>query len=134
MNIALTMDRKKNKQKFLSIKDWMTLIILTLIGMNMNELSYNNTFSVLLQSSLLGMIFVFFRNRPSMFIVAYILLSILPTKMYGGFYVESGTSYYTLNSTISIFFLLVFVGYEFIVKNRKMEYVLMTLFLLGKIR
>lgn len=130
MNMALRMNKKTNKQAFISIKDWITIIALALIGMNMNELSYNNTISILLQGSLLGVIFVIYRNRPSMFVVAYLLLSILPVKMYGGFIVESGASYYTLNSTISTFFLLVFVGYEFIVKKRKIKYVIMPLLFL----
>lgn len=98
--------------------------------MNMNAISYNHLFSIFIQVVLLSTVFVLFRSRPAMFLVAYILLSILPMKMYGGFLVDSETSFYALNSLISLLFLCIFVGYDFFVNKRNFKSVFIPIFLI----
>lgn len=108
----------KRGQSFLSINDWLALIMLALIGVNLNQIPYNNTFSILIQAFLLGSVFVLYRKRPAMIIVAYIFLTILPLRLYGGFS-ETGQGIYTLNPKICIAFAIFFLIYELVVMKRK---------------
>lgn len=108
----------KRGQSFLTINDWLALIILALIGVNLNQIPYNNTFSILIQAFLLGSVFILYRKRPAMIIVAYIFLTILPLRLYGGFS-ETGQGIYTLNPKICIAFAIFFLIYEMVVNKRK---------------
>ncbi len=108
----------KQGESFLETKDWVAMIALALIGANLNQLPYNNTFSILIQAFLLGLIFLLYRKRPAMIIVAYIFLTILPLRLYAGFS-ETGQGIYTLNPKICIAFAVFFMLYELIFMKRK---------------
>lgn len=108
----------KRGNSFLDAKDWVALIILALIGVNLNQLPYNNTFSILVQVSLLGLVFLLYRKRPVMIIVAYIFLTILPLRLYAGFS-ETGQGVYTLNPKICIAFAVFFMIYELVIMKRQ---------------
>lgn len=108
----------KRGPSFLTINDWLALILLALIGVNLNRIPYNNTFSILIQAFLLGAIFLLYRKRPAMIIVAYIFLTILPLRLYGGFS-ETEKGIYTLNPKICIAFAVFFMIYELVIMKRK---------------
>lgn len=115
-----TMDAMENRQDntFISRSKWLVILVLALIGTYWNHLSYNNALSFLMQTVLLGMIFVVYSKQPVMLIVAYILLNILPTRMYGGF-TESAHLYYALNPKISIASALLFFALGMFISRHK---------------
>lgn len=126
MNYAVeTIDANSGRSQFMPSHDWMAIIALALLGATINSLSYSNSRSILLQTALLGGIFVIYRSRPVMMIVAYIFLNILPSRMFGG-YMESSPLFYTLNSRICIVFALIFFAYGLIILKRSYKIELVT--------
>jgi len=108
----------KREKSFLETNDWLALIMLALTGLGLNQISYNNMLSVLIQVFLLGLVFLLYRKRPAMIMVAYIFLTILPLRLYAGFS-ESGQGVYTLNPKICIAFAVFFMIYELVMVKRK---------------
>lgn len=108
----------KREKSFLETNDWLALIMLALTGLGINQISYNNMLSVLIQVFLLGLVFLLYRKRPAMIMVAYIFLTILPLRLYAGFS-ESGQGVYTLNPKICIAFAVFFMIYELVMVKRK---------------
>lgn len=98
------------KGPFITGKEWMFIIILAFIGYFWNHIPYRHMMSVVLQVTILGTIFVLYRRRPAALIVAYILLNILPTRMYGGFS-QTVDYYYSLNPQICMASSLLFLAF-----------------------
>lgn len=115
--ISASLDTLKERAAFLPASDWLAVILLALSGALINYIPYSSRLSILLQAFLLGMVFLLYRSRPVMLIVAYILLRIMPSSIYGGF---GGTAqgYYALNSKISIAFALLFIFYGLVILKR----------------
>lgn len=106
--------------RFLDLQDWLAIFFFALIGLSFNSLPYSNKLSILGQAGLLGLIFIIYRKRPAMIIVAYILLTILPLRLFAGFS-ETGQGIYTLNPKILVAFAVFFMLYELIIVKRRYQ-------------
>lgn len=117
MNQTENIETFNGHNTFIPAKDGLLIILLALVGSLINYIPYNNMFSLMLQSSLLGGVFLLYRERPVMMIVAYIFLNILPSRMVGGF-TEGALAIYALNSRICMVFAGLFLAYGILVLKK----------------
>lgn len=101
--------------------DIIIVLLFAFLGILINLIPYDNAFSMFLQVFILSLTFIFFRNRPAVFFVVFIFLSILPSKLVGGFFVTQNEQYYALNSLITSVFLVLFVLYFLVYRGKKIK-------------
>jgi len=99
-------------EKFVLKKDWVLIILLAFIGFSTNHLvSYSRSLNIAWNFLLMSGLFIFFKKRPVIMVVAYILCGILPSRVYGGFVTDDIINTISLQAEALIFFAVLFAGY-----------------------